>query len=95
MLTFFCDPSYFYSVINRIINALPEGGILVVDLLGTQDEWVIREPKKFIGFTYQDIADLFLYDFNLLFHKEMNKNLPLLNGFIKSWHFHMLILQKK
>ncbi|VCW79980.1 tRNA (cmo5U34)-methyltransferase [Acinetobacter baumannii] len=70
---FFCDPSYFYSVINRIINALPEGGILVVDLLGTQDEWVIREPKKFIGFTYQDIADLFLYDFNLLFHKEMNK----------------------
>ncbi|MEA3644714.1 SAM-dependent methyltransferase, partial [Acinetobacter baumannii] len=28
-------------------------------------------------------------------HKEMNKNLPLLNGFIKSWHFHMLILQKK
>ncbi|HAV5942275.1 SAM-dependent methyltransferase, partial [Acinetobacter baumannii] len=91
---FFCDPSYFYSVIKRIINALPEGGILVVDLLGTQDEWVIREPKKFIGFTYKDIADLFLYEFNLLFHKEMNENLPLLNGCIKSWHLHMLILQK-
>lgn len=35
---FFCDPNYFYSVIKRIIKALPEGGILVVDLLGTQDE---------------------------------------------------------
>ncbi|CAI3155087.1 tRNA (cmo5U34)-methyltransferase [Acinetobacter oleivorans] len=92
---FFCDPSYFDRVIKRIINALSEGGILVVDLLGTQDEWVIREPTKFIGFTYQDIVDLFLYDFNLLFHKEMNENLPLLNGFIKSWHLHMLILQKK
>lgn len=55
---FFCNPSYFYSVIKRMTNALPEGGILVVDLLGTQDEWVIREPKKFIGFTYKDIADL-------------------------------------
>lgn len=92
---FFCDPSYFDRVIKRIINALPEGGILVVDLLGTQDEWVIREPKKFIGFTYQDIVDLFLYDFNLLFHKKMNENLPLLNGYIKSWHLHMMILQKK
>ncbi|HCJ7467031.1 TPA: SAM-dependent methyltransferase, partial [Acinetobacter baumannii] len=27
-------------------------------------------------------------------HKEMNENLPLLNGCIKSWHLHMLILQK-
>ncbi|RIW67956.1 SAM-dependent methyltransferase, partial [Acinetobacter baumannii] len=43
---------------------------------------------------YKDIADLFLYEFNLLFHKEMNENLPLLNGCIKSWHLHMLILQK-
>ncbi|MDB0281157.1 methyltransferase domain-containing protein [Acinetobacter seifertii] len=92
---FFCEPSYFYSVIKRMINALPVGGILVVDLLGTHDEWVIKEPAKFIGFTYQDIVDLFLYDFNLLFHKEMNENLPLLNGYIKSWHLHMLILQKK
>ncbi|HCJ6490177.1 TPA: SAM-dependent methyltransferase, partial [Acinetobacter baumannii] len=25
---------------------------------------------------------------------EMNENLPLLNGCIKSWHLHMLILQK-
>ncbi|EXA92371.1 SAM-dependent methyltransferase domain protein, partial [Acinetobacter baumannii 1267820] len=48
----------------------------------------------FIGFTYQDIADLFLCDFNLLFHKEMNENLPLLEGYIKTWHLHMLILQK-
>lgn len=92
---FFCEPSYFYSVIKRIINVLPEGGILVADLLGTQDEWVAREPAKFIGFTYQDIADLFLYDFNLLFHKEMKENLPLLSGHIKSWHLHMVILQKK
>jgi len=92
---FFCEPSYFYSVIKRMINALPKGGILVVDLLGTQDEWVAREPAKFIGFTYQDIADLFLYDFNLLFHKEINEKLPLLSGAIKTWHFHMLILQKK
>lgn len=57
-------------------------------------EWVIREPTKFIGFTYQDIADLFLCDFNLLFHKEINENLPLLEGYIKTWHLHMLILQK-
>ncbi|SSS09304.1 SAM-dependent methyltransferase [Acinetobacter baumannii] len=77
-----------------MINALSEGGILVVDLLGTQDEWVTREPAKFIGFTYQDIADLFLCDFNLLFYKEMNENLPLLNGCIKTWHLHMLMLQK-
>ncbi|MEN3490229.1 SAM-dependent methyltransferase, partial [Acinetobacter baumannii] len=28
------------------------------------------------------------------FHKEMNENLPLLNGCIKSWHLHMLIIQK-
>lgn len=77
---FFCNPSYFYSVIKRMINALSEGGILVVDLLGIYDEWVIREPTKFIGFTYQDIADLFLCDFNLLFHKEINENLPLLEG---------------
>lgn len=92
---FFCNPSYFYRVIKRIINALPESGILVVDLLGTQDEWVIKEPKKFIGFTYQDIADLFLYEFNLLFYKEINEKFPLLDGYIKSWHLHMLILQKK
>ena len=77
-----------------MINALSEGGILVVDLLGIYDEWVIREPTKFIGFTYQDIADLFLCDFNLLFHKEINENLPLLEGYIKTWHLHMLILQK-
>jgi hypothetical protein len=92
---FFCEPSYFYSVIKRIINALPEGGILVADLLGTQDEWVMNEPEKFIGFTYQDIADLFLCEFNLLFHKEINENLPLLSGHIKSWNLHMVILQKK
>ncbi|MDR6798073.1 methyltransferase domain-containing protein [Acinetobacter calcoaceticus] len=92
---FFCNSNYFYSVIKRIINALPEDGILVVDLLGIHDEWVIKQPEKFIGFTYEDIADLFLYNFNLLFHKEINEKLPLLSGYIKSWHLHMLILQKK
>ncbi|MFV5616748.1 SAM-dependent methyltransferase, partial [Acinetobacter baumannii] len=29
------------------------------------------------------------------FHKEINENLPLLDGYIKTWHLHMLILQKK
>ncbi|HFF4753375.1 TPA: SAM-dependent methyltransferase, partial [Acinetobacter baumannii] len=28
-------------------------------------------------------------------HKEINENLPLLDGYIKTWHLHMLILQKK
>ncbi|NUF37044.1 methyltransferase domain-containing protein, partial [Acinetobacter lactucae] len=92
---FFCEPSYFYRVIKRIKNALPKDGILVVDLLGTQDEWVIKEPKKFIGFTYPYIEDLFLHEFNFLFHKEINEKLPLLSGYIKAWNLHMLILQKK
>ncbi|MDI7719401.1 SAM-dependent methyltransferase, partial [Acinetobacter baumannii] len=26
--------------------------------------------------------------------KEINENLPLLDGYIKTWHLHMLILQK-
>ncbi|NYB17260.1 MAG: SAM-dependent methyltransferase, partial [Acinetobacter baumannii] len=25
---------------------------------------------------------------------EINENLPLLDGYIKTWHLHMLILQK-
>lgn len=91
---FFCQPVHFQAVFNSICNALPQGGIFVVDLLGDQDAWVKHSPKHFIGFSQTELEYLLSSDFEILYQEEMLGEYPLASGQLKFWHKYRLILRK-
>lgn len=92
---FFCPAKYLMQVIHSITECLNPNGLLVMNLLGHQDQWFKDRPDKFSAFTTAQILDLFQPQYNICLHEVFEGEQPLANGTHKFWHTHMLILQKK
>lgn len=76
-------------------NSLNPQGILLIQFLGKDDAWVIDCPEKFLGFEKEELKYLFNKEFDVLFMDELKGNKPLVNGALKFWNVHTLILKKK
>lgn len=90
----FCDPESLEDVLDKIIHALPKGGVFLADLLGKEDAWLGSHPEKFIGFDKQQIQSMFSKNFDFLFFNEIKGERRLANGTSKFWHVYTLILKK-
>ena len=75
-------------------HALPQGGILLIQLLGQDDAWLLQRPQTMQGFNRQQIEQLFIEDYEILLNQETRTEHPNAQGKIKFWNFHTLILKK-
>ena len=76
-------------------TSLCDQGILLIQLLGKADTWVIDHPEKFKGFDQCELRALFEEDFEIINLEELKENKRLANGSTKFWNLHTLILKKK
>ena len=92
---FFCSTDSLESVLKKMQESLSEQGILLIQLLGKDDDWVNNFSEKFIGFEQEELKQLFDADFDIIYIDEFKGNKPLANGTPKFWNVHTLILKKK
>lgn len=92
---FFCSVHSLENVLKKMKESLSQQGVLLIQLLGKDDAWVIDFPEKFIGFEQEELKQLFDEDFDILFIDELKDNKSLANGTLKFWNIHTLILKKK
>ncbi|WP_151742639.1 MULTISPECIES: class I SAM-dependent methyltransferase [unclassified Acinetobacter] len=91
---FFCAPNQIDHVLAKMKHALPQGGILLIQLLGQDDAWLLQRPQTMQGFNRQQIEQLFIEDYEILLNQETRTEHPNAHGKIKFWNFHTLILKK-
>lgn len=92
---FFCSAHSLDHVLDKMTNSLDRQGILLIQLLGKDDAWVIDHPETFVGFEQEELQHLFNKEFDIVFIDELKGNKPLANGTLKFWNIHTLILRKK
>lgn len=68
------------SVLKKMQEFLSEQGILLIQLLGKDDDWVNNFSEKFIGFEQEELKQLFDADFDIIYIDEFKGNKPLANG---------------
>jgi len=91
---FFCTPSRIDHVLEKMKHALPQGGILLIQLLGQDDPWLLEQPQTMQGFDRQQIEQLFIDDYEILMNQETRTEHLNAHGKMKFWNFHTLILKK-
>ncbi|MCH7294894.1 class I SAM-dependent methyltransferase [Acinetobacter higginsii] len=91
---FFCAPSQIDHVLAKMKHALPQGGILLIQLLGQDDPWLLKQSQTMKGFNRQQIEQLFIEDYEVLLNQETRTEHPNAYGKMKFWNFHTLILKK-
>lgn len=63
---FFCSADSLENVLKKMQESLREQGILLIQLLGKEDEWVNNFSEKFIGFEQRELK-FFLMRTSILF----------------------------
>lgn len=92
---FFCSADSLENVLKKMQESLREQGILLIQLLGKEDEWVNNFSEKFIGFEQRELNFFFDENFDIIYVDEFKGNKLLANGTLKFWNVHTLILKKK
>lgn len=91
---FFCAPSQIDHVFTKMKHALPQDGILLIQLLGQDDPWLLKQFQTMKGFNRQQIEQLFIEDYEVLLNQETRTEHPNAYGKMKFWNSHTLILKK-
>lgn len=92
---FFCKRQAVSDVLNRMTQSIIKDGILLIQVLGHQDAWVIQRPERFWGVTEHEIQQWFADSFEIMKLEEFNGEKPLANGSLKFWHIYTVILKKR
>ena len=92
---FFTPAHSLENVLEKMKDSLSQQGILLIQLLGKDDAWVIDCPEKFLGFEQEELKQLFNREFDFIFIDELKDNRLLADGTLKFWNIHTLILKKK
>ncbi len=90
---FFCPQPAFPDVWQRMIDALPAGGIFSGDLLGVNDSWVSSPDHDVSAFTAADVDALFT-GFEIIYRHERDEPGQTALGRSKHWHMHTVIARK-
>jgi len=90
---FFCNQTVLPLVWEKIVSALPKGGIFCGDFLGENDDWVVtQKPVAYI--TKNTLADM-LSNFEVVECLENKKQGHTINGQPKYWHTYTIIAFKQ
>ncbi len=90
---FFCPQPVFADVWQKILAALPVGGIFSGDLLGVEDSWV-NSPDHDVSAFMPSQVDALFDGFEIIYRHERNDLGQTALGRSKHWHMHTLIARK-
>ncbi|WP_271273661.1 class I SAM-dependent methyltransferase [Aliamphritea hakodatensis] len=90
---FFCPQPGFPDVWQRMMAALPAGGIFSGDLLGVNDSWVNSPDHDVSAFTAAQVDELFT-GFEIICRNERDEPGQTALGRSKHWHMHTVIARK-
>lgn len=89
---YFCEKAKFAQVWQAWQQSLQSGGVLLVDFLGIEDEWLQTSPDM-LAFTEDELRKL-LQTFEILTLKEIKGIYPLRAGGEKFWHSFIVVARK-
>jgi SAM-dependent methyltransferase len=87
----FCGPDHFAACWAKVIDAVVPGGYFCGHFFGSRDSW--KNRPDVITHSAESVAALFS-GFDLLWQREIEKDMPALGGKLKHWHIHAVCARK-
>lgn len=88
---FFLNPEQFAATWRRMGEALQQGGVLLVQFLGPNDDWASRGGLSHDRAEVEDLSA----GYEVLHHEEVERDGKTAWGESKHWHVHHVIARKR